>query len=60
LEGFSAKNISRPKDVRPRTLFKRERSLQDIDKDIETIWKELQELDKPDTDNEMNTQRSSR
>ena len=27
----------------------RERSLQDIDKDIETIWKELQELDKPRT-----------
>ena len=23
------------------------RSLQDIDKDIETIWKELQQLDKP-------------
>lgn len=29
---------------RPR--FQRERSLQDIDKDIETIWRELQELDK--------------
>jgi len=26
--------------------LKRERSLQDIDKDIETIWRELQELDK--------------
>ena len=26
--------------------MKRERSLQDIDKDIETIWRELQELDK--------------
>ena len=26
--------------------FRRERSLQDIDKDIETIWRELQELDK--------------
>ena len=26
---------------------KRDRSLQDIDKDIETIWKELQQLDKP-------------
>ena len=30
----------------------RERSLQDIDKDIETIWKELQELDKPRTNEE--------
>ena len=30
----------------------RERSLQDIDKDIETIWKELQELDKPRTSGE--------
>ena len=25
----------------------KDRSLQDIDKDIETIWKELQDLDKP-------------
>merc|ERR1712012_33599 len=30
--------------------LKRERSLQDIDKDIETIWRELQELDKLPTD----------
>ena len=28
------------------TPVKRERSLQDIDKDIETIWRELQQLDK--------------
>ena len=28
------------------TQVKRERSLQDIDKDIETIWRELQQLDK--------------
>ena len=25
----------------------KDRSLQDIDKDIETIWRELQDLDKP-------------
>ena len=41
-------------------MFKRERSLQDIDKDIETIWRELQELDKPDMENELDTQRNSR
>ena len=36
------------RDTRRRERYpglKRERSLQDIDKDIETIWKELQELD---------------
>ena len=26
--------------------FQRERSMEDINKDIETIWKELQEIDK--------------
>jgi len=30
---------------RNKYTYRRERSLQDIDKDIETIWKELQELD---------------
>ena len=53
-------NLSRPNDVKPRNLFKRERSLQDIDKDIETIWKELQELDKPDMENKIITQRRNR
>ena len=37
---------ARPKE-RNVSSGKRERSLQDIDKDIETIWKELQNLDKP-------------
>jgi len=35
---------------RYRSVLRRERSLQDIDKDIETIWKELQELDTLPTD----------
>jgi len=51
---------ARSKETKPRTLFKRERSLQDIDKDIETIWRELQELDKPDMANEINPERTSR
>ena len=41
-------------------MFKRERPLQDIEKDIETIWRELQELDKPDMGNELDTQSNSR
>eukprot|EP00092_Neocalanus_flemingeri_P033900 GFUD01036864.1.p1 GENE.GFUD01036864.1~~GFUD01036864.1.p1 ORF type:complete len:1534 (+),score=418.92 GFUD01036864.1:96-4697(+) len=49
---------ARPKNTNQRHIFKRERSLQDIDKDIETIWKELQELDQPQED--KNTQRRSR
>ena len=35
---------ARPKETE-KNGPKRERSLQDIDKDIETIWKELQQLD---------------
>ena len=34
--------------------IKRDRSLQDIDKDIETIWKELQQLDKPEQSSQNN------
>jgi len=37
---------SRPKGSTARYNFKRERSIEDIDKDIETIWKELQDLDR--------------
>ena len=36
----------RPKGSTARYNFKRERSIEDIDKDIETIWKELQDLDR--------------
>ena len=28
------------------TAYRRDRSIEDINKDIETIWKELQEIDK--------------
>ena len=35
--------------------LRRERSLQDIDKDIETIWRELQELDKLPLDRPSST-----
>ena len=37
--------MSRPGELK--APLQRERSLQDIDKDIETIWKELQDLDTP-------------
>ena len=37
--------MSRPRELK--APLQRERSLQDIDKDIETIWKELQDLDTP-------------
>ena len=30
-----------------RYSFRRERSMEDIDKDIATLWRELQEMDKP-------------
>ena len=36
---------AKPKQIPSRG--QKDRSLQDIDKDIETIWKELQDLDKP-------------
>ena len=39
---------ARPKETSKENV-KKERSLQDIDKDIETIWRELQDLDKPET-----------
>jgi hypothetical protein len=45
--GSEFRNLgARPKNSNPRYAFRRERSMEDIDKDIETIWKELQELDK--------------
>ena len=50
----------RPKEPKQRNLFQRERSLQDIDKDIETIWKELQELDTPNTKEEREGRNYSR
>ena len=31
---------------RPQYTFRRERSLEDLNKDIATIWRELQEIDK--------------
>jgi len=51
---------AKPKNARERFLFKRERSLQDIDKDIETIWKELQELDMPIGEKNVDDERKSR
>ena len=36
---------SRPSE-RPRFSWRRERSMEDLHKDIETIWRELQEIDK--------------
>ena len=32
--------------TRPQYTFRRERSLEDLNKDIATIWRELQEIDK--------------
>lgn len=40
-------------EERRRPSFRRDRSLQDIDKDIETIWKELQELDRLPVDSSI-------
>ena len=36
----------RSKSQQEKYSFRRERSLEDINKDIETIWRELQEIDK--------------
>ena len=36
---------SRPRE-RPKFTWRRERSMEDLHKDIQTIWRELQEIDK--------------
>ena len=46
-------------DIDKGRSVKRDRSLQDIDKDIETIWKELQQLDNPEKSPENNNRSSS-
>jgi len=44
--GSEHRNLgARPKNSHTRYSFQRERSMEDIDKDIKTIWKELQDLD---------------
>jgi len=51
---------SRTKKTSARYSFRRERSLEDIDKDIATIWKELQELDQlPESKSKLSTNKAS-